>query len=482
MSYGAASDTPYLLLEMCHKRGGPIVNHMSRVKGRANVIVKICFLLILFSPALSFALEDNKVSNGPSLRARVETLKLSELIDSALNKNSELKAMKAELESQKAKVGPAGALQDPMLSVQAMSLPNDSLRLDESDMSGIQVGISQKIPFPGKRSKEQEIVETKADAINKRLRQKELDTVRDVKAVYFGLYLKHQRKIIFDNQRTLLRQLLSSARSQYTVGKVTQASILNLQVEEATLYDEELRLETTIKDLEAELSHLVGHANHLLRARPEKLAPTKLNLAQWTEEEIALEVQANSAEIQAFQSDARAGESQVALAKKGYLPDFEVMANYTFRQPVRGMSATSGKDFVGAGVGISIPLWAGSKQSEQVRGAIAEKTKAEALLENARLMLSHQARALFAELKESRKRIDLFEGGLIQLTKQAVSSGRSAYLTGRLDYASLLESLRKQQNTEYGYQEALAMFEVQLAKLEALLGKKLGDKSHETAK
>jgi hypothetical protein len=59
-----------------------------------------------------------------------------------------------------------------------------------------------------------------------------------------------------------------------------------------------------------------------------------------------------------------------------------------------------------------------------------------------------------------------------------VGAAQSAYLTGKESYASLLEALRKQQDTEYGYQEALVAWQMQIAQLEALMGQSL-DKNNE---
>lgn len=415
-------------------------------------------------------------SFGSDANLGSESASLESLIQMALDHNPEIRSSRADVQSQDAKIGPAGSYEDPMLSVQALNVPVKSLRLDQDEMSGIQVGLTQKIPFPGKRTNEREISELKSSAAKNRLAQKQLDIVRDVKKVYYDLYLKNQHKLILTQQRSFLKQLLAASRNQYALNKISQAVVLNLQVDEASLIDEELKIESDIYDSLAELSHLVGHEKHFFSASLEKHPLTKVNLDLWSEEKIAASVERNSFELMALTSESEAGQMGVSLAKKGYLPDFEISANYIFRKPLEGMptSATGNRDMVGGGIAVSLPLWAGSKQSELIKGASADQAKAQALLDNARLMLTHQARALFSQLKESKKRIELFEGGLLQLTAQAVGSGKSSYLTGRIEHAAFLESLKRQQNTQFSYQEALVKFEIQLASLEALMAKPLG--------
>ncbi len=264
------------------------------------------------------------------------------------------------------------------------------------------------------------------------------------------------------------------------MNQVSQASILNLQVEEAQLVNEQLRLSSEMKDLEAELAHISGHAEHAARMNLAPLRITPLNLQEWNDDRVTQRVVAQNAELQALLTDVKVNEAAIELARKTYLPDFELMASYTKRDKIPGMDiANNGQDLLGARIGISLPLWGASKQSEQIKEAVAGRDRSTHAFDNARLMQIHQARALLAELKESQQRISLFESGLLQLSQQAVAAAQSAYLTGKESYANLLEALKKQQDTEYGYQEALVAWQLQVAKLEALMGQSLGEKLHE---
>src|SRR5690606_30792477 len=93
------------------------------------------------------------LAKAEDLPSGEQGLRVEDLVEQALRNNNELKAMAAEVESEQALVGPAGASDDPMLGVQAMSLPVDSFSRTESEMIEVQVSLSQKIPFPGKRAK-----------------------------------------------------------------------------------------------------------------------------------------------------------------------------------------------------------------------------------------------------------------------------------------------------------------------------------------
>jgi outer membrane protein TolC len=405
---------------------------------------------------------------------------LSSIIQKAIQANPELKALEAELSMNRAQIGPAGSLEDPMLGFEVMNVPPDSFRLNEMEMSGLQISLAQKLPYPGKLGVQREIAALRSQTLEHRIQQMKLNIGWNIKRIYYELFLKSHKKNILENQRAYLRQTLKTSRDRYALNQVSQASILNLQVEEAQLVNEQLRLSSEMKDLEAELAHISGHAEHGPKITLARLTMTPLNLKEWDDDFVTQKVVAQNAELRALQTDVKVGDARLDLAKRSYLPDFELMASYTLRDKVPGMeTANNGQDLVGARIGISLPLWGASKQSEQIKEAMASRDRSTHALDNARLMQIHQARALVAELKESQQRIDLFESGLLQLSQQAVGAAQSAYLTGKESYASLLEALKKQQDTEYGYQEARVAWQLQIARLEALVGQNLGKKDHE---
>jgi outer membrane protein TolC len=405
---------------------------------------------------------------------------LSSIIQKALQANPELKGLEAEWAMSRAQISPAGSLDDPMLGVELMNVPRDSLRLNETEMSGIQISLAQKLPYPGKLGTQKEIAVLRSRTLEYRIQQLKLNIIWNIKRIYYELYLKSRRHAILGTQRAFLRQTLKTSQDRYALNQVSQASILNLQVEEAQLVNEQLRLSSEMRDLEAELAHVSGHAEHAPQITFTPLSKTRWNLKEWNDERIAQKVLAQNSELRALQTDIKVSDATLDLARKSYLPDFELMASYTLRDKIPGMETpNNGQDLLGARIGISLPLWGASKQSEQIKEAMAGRERSTHVLDNARLMQIHQARALLAELRESQQRIELFESGLLQLSQQAVSAAQSAYLTGKESYASLLEALQKQQGTEYGYQEALVAWQLQTAKLEALIGQSLEKQTHE---
>lgn len=402
-----------------------------------------------------------------------QKLKLSELVTEALERNQALKASEQEVTAKEAQVGPQGAYEDPMLSFEAMNYPVDTFSAREFGMTGNQVSLSQKVPFPGKLGKKSDTARSEADAQKEMLRRKRLEIVRDLKRAYDELFVSYKKLDLLNEQKTLYAQLIDVTRSRYSLGKAAQAEVLNLQLEEANVMDQILVQRKQVQAKLGELNHLLGRVDHnaYLYGRPEDLVKTPFDFAKHPEKEIADKVVAAGPMAKEKQAMVAAADSRLSYAKRGYLPDLEFKLGYTFRKPSPG---DRGVDFASAMVGITIPLWAGAKQSEEVRGASAERQRAEAMLSEQRIELAHMVHVLYAEIEESNQRITLYEGGVLPLTRQAAASGRSAYLTGKIDYATLLSLISKRYQMEMAYYEALATYESKLAELEALAGEPLG--------
>ncbi len=403
----------------------------------------------------------------------VETLRLAPLISEALEKNAELKATEQAIVIKDAEIGPSGSYDDPVLGFEMMNYPIDSFANNRFGMTGNQVSMSQKIPFPGKLTKKQNAIRFESEAQKEELRQKRLEITKQVKLIYFELFAVYRKFDTLKEQRALLDQLIVVTRNNYALGKRSQAEVLNFQVESASLLDQELTQEKLIRSKFGEINHLLGRSDHqgYLYGRPESIQKTPIKFSDLLEKKLFEMAFSQGPMAKERLAMLKASEERLAYSNLNYLPDLEFKLGYTFRKPSPG---DPGTDFASAMVGVSIPLWAGSKQTEENRGAAANKVRNEALLQEERNRIAHMIHVLFAELDEANKRVDLFEGGVLPLTRQAVAAGRSAYLTGKLDYATLLSSINKRFQMEVASTEALAIRESKIAEIEAMIGSSLG--------
>ncbi len=424
--------------------------------------------LILLS-ALVFVHPLFAQESGPTL----STVRLNDLIQEALANRPSLKAEEDTVRVREAQIGPQSSLEDPVFGFAAVNYPIDSFRTDQFGMTGNEFSLTQKIPFPGRRSALKTNAKKEFQAAEKEYANSRLELIREVKIAFFKLYLSHEKKRLLSDQLTVVRSILSASRSRYTTGKLPQAELLSAQVEEARLLDDLITADEEINVRIGDLNHAVGRPEHHAIGQPEDFPKANFSSAM-TEESLGTQAVANNPQLASMKSMIEASEAKISYAKRGYYPDFEFRVAYTQRSPSPG---DPGTDFFTGGVGLSLPLWANSKQSEIVAGARAENAKWKALYEEERLHLLHEVHTVFAGLVASQKRLELLEKGLLPLSDQALRSGQSAYLTDKLEYATLLNLLRNRFQTHYSYSEARVDLEIKISELETLLGGTLETKS-----
>jgi outer membrane protein, heavy metal efflux system len=405
-------------------------------------------------------------------------LYLKDAIQKALNNNAELKALKHETLRIEAQAAPQGSYDDPMLSFEASNFPVDTGNAREFGMTGKQISLTQKIPFPGKLSKLNHAALQKYEAGRQLYFEKQLSLIQAVKFTFFDLSLAYKKQTILEDQKKLIHQMIAIARSKFTLGKLTQAELLNFQIEEAGLMEQLLGIKKNIDSKKAELLEWMGAesatGDFSENKMPEEIQKTVINLTQINEKKTSEKMLAKNPKLKAAQFFKEAANTALSSARWNYLPDFELMATYTLRLP---NNSDRGTDFISGKIGITVPIWAITKQSQELKAARQDVLRFEAAEESTRLYLVKAVRSILAAIKEAHEKIRLYEGGLFQMTEQAVQSGKSAYLAGKIEYSTLLNSINTRFKTEYNYYDALVNHEMQIAELEALLAEPLAAQS-----
>ena len=168
---------------------------------------------------------------------------LDSLVTEALRNNPELRAAAKETEAANQRVRPAGALEDPMLEAGLLNAPIQPFSLNREDMTMKMLGLSQKLPFPGKRALREQVAAKDAETVNYGLRETTNRIVREVKLAYFDLALTDETVRLLQNNRLILEQFLRIAEGRYAVGQAVQADVLKAQTQLGRMSEELLRME-----------------------------------------------------------------------------------------------------------------------------------------------------------------------------------------------------------------------------------------------
>ena len=252
------------------------------------------------------------------------------LAEAAAN-NPDILAARNEVEAALQRVAPAGALDDPMLEAGIIDLPTRSLSFSREEMTQKMIGLTQRIPYPGKRALRETIAEREADTRRFAYHEVTNRVSRDVKRAYFDLALTRESARLTQKNKNVLAQFLDTASSRYEVGQATQADVLKAQTQVAKMTDELLKLAREQQNMEAELNRAVGQGDE--KRTPQSELPV-LRAVSISLESLRTQAHSSRPQLLSLQSAITRNDGAVELARKEYFPDFDVKFSYGDRKSV----------------------------------------------------------------------------------------------------------------------------------------------------
>lgn len=391
---------------------------------------------------------------------------LAQLTAEALQNNPEIRAARKEQEAASQRVAPAGALDDPMLEAGVISLPTNSLQFDREDMTMKMIGLSQRLPYPGKRGLRQDIATKDAESAGYGYQETVNRVVRDIKAAYFDLGLSIEMTRLVEKNRLILDQFLRIAEGRYSVGQGTQADVLKAQTQLSKMTDELIKLARERQMTEAELNRMLGRGATVAAPTPEppQLREKTLNLDSLRE--IAL---TQRPQLLALQSMVSRNEKALSLARKEYYPDFDVRLSYGQRDNMP--DGTRRSDLVSLTVAINLPVWRHNKLAPRVTESQAMRDQTLSLYQAQRNEVAAKLRQQAAAAEQNLKSARLYQTAILPQARLAVESALAAYRVNRADFLTLLDSQMTVFSYETSLVAAVASYNKALAEIDLLTGK-----------
>lgn len=393
---------------------------------------------------------------------------LDRIVREALENNEDLKAAKARWQMFERKILPAGSLEDPTVSLGLVNYPVDSFEDDVTPMTGKDIKISQKFPFPGTLSTKSEVADQQARWYKGVYEDSRLKVARNARELYYQLFYLKNAEAVTEKNLNLLDDFIRLTETRYEVGKGLQQDVLKAQVERSRLTDKLFSLQQQKLSARADLNALLARSE----SKPFDL-PGSLELTQVEAEPEELQKlpQEHRPLFRAYSSLIGRYEAQKDLARLDYRPDFTVWAGYRFREN-SPMDPVDGDDFVSAGVTFNLPIYR-KKIDETYAEAESGIAMANRQYGEFRNRLQASIHDGYAKMERSRKQALLYETGIIPQARQAFESTQSAYQVGKVDFLSVVDALMTLYRYEMEYYRALSVHERSVARLEAEIGTSL---------
>ncbi|HEY6043786.1 MAG TPA: TolC family protein [Nitrosospira sp.] len=391
---------------------------------------------------------------------------LASLIAEALENNPEIRAALRERDAASHRIAPAAALDDPVLEAGVINAPVASSTFNREDMTMKMIGLSQRLPFPGKRGLREAVAAKDAEGVGYGYQETVNRVVRDIKIAYLDLGLTLERTRIVEKNKRILEDLLHIAADHYTVGLGSQADALKAQTQISRIVDELLRLARERPVTEAELIRALGRNANVAVPVPE---PPQLKEESLSLESLRATALAQRPQLLALQSIVSRQEKAFDLARKNYYPDFDVRLAYGQRDNM--LDGTRRPDMVTLTVAVNLPVWRENKLEPRVAEALAKRDQAASLYEAQRNEVIASLRQQTAMAEQNLKSARLYQTAILPQARLTVESALAAYRVNRVDFLTLLDSQMTVFNYETSLATAIASYNKALAEIDLLIGK-----------
>lgn len=396
---------------------------------------------------------------------------LPALISSALSNNPELKSSQARWQMFANKAKQASALEDPMLMFKLQNmLAREPLVFDKDPQSAKVIGISQQLPFWGKRALRQEVAQYEGESYRWANEERKLELTRMVKETCYQLWAVDKSAEIIDKNLKIMGDFIAIAESKYSVGQGVQQDLYKAGLEKSKMLDMQITLRQQRRSLEANLNYLLYRpANTPVGA----IADFSLPQLALSAEQLNQAAFDKRPQVKSLFSLANKGQASHRLAQKEFYPDFNLSFEYMFKEAVATeMVSDPGYNMFSIGLTFNLPF-----QQERRRAMLAESTSETNMsveeLNMLRNTISFTISDSLAQLERRRKLVELYREGIIPQAEQSLESAVISYRVNKVDFLTLLDSRLTLFNYERELYESQAEYMMQLARLEAAVGMEL---------
>jgi len=355
---------------------------------------------------------------------------LVRLTAEALAANPALGADRALARAAAARVRPAGALPDPMLSVGVMNLTLPRFAFRESDFTEVDVELSQEFPWPGTLGARSRAARAEARASEAGTAARKRDVIERTAELYYRLRYVVTARSTLERQRKLLTTGVDISTARYATTTAPQSDPLQARVALARLETEEADLAAEEAELRAELTALrnVSGTDSLSiePIRPVDVLAVRTHAAA----SVLSDSLAGHPRVLAKQAAVEAADQNARVEALGARPDFTFMTRYGAR-PL-------GADFFSAFVGVRVPLYAGRKQSRQAEAARADADAARASLAEEQASLAADLRRTFAQVRSGETRLRLLVERVVPAADATTQAALRSYRVGRIEFLTVL--------------------------------------------
>ncbi|MDX1419387.1 MAG: TolC family protein, partial [Rubricoccaceae bacterium] len=264
--------------------------------------------------------------------------------------------------------------------------------------------------------------------------------------------------------RARLDAFAEAAAVRYEVGRGPQAAILRVQLEAGRLDARLSTLDAEGRLARATLARLLDHP--ALPGQPVAAAPAEAPLADSALVARALRLRPETAVLEAA---ARQAAAEEALSEIARYPEVGVHATYFDIADADLPATADGRDAVGLGVTVRVPLDQASRRA-RIEAARLRAAQVETQQEALTTAITTHVEAHLHHAHHERDALLRYRRQLLPQAETTVESTLAAYTTGQADFLALLDAERTRFELRVAEAETEARYLTALARLARALG------------
>ncbi|WP_419172481.1 TolC family protein [Halobacteriovorax sp.] len=346
----------------------------------------------------------------------------NEAVEELKNHNS-LQAMKGSAKSLLEKSQKQASWGDPMFKIAAKNLPVDSLKFDQTPMSGLEFGIGQKIALSNKYGKAGESQSAQAKSINYSAMDLEQALTKNLWANLIEYKRINNELDILKENLSWISKMLKVSKKLYSNGRITQQALLDIQIRKSEVESEISNKNFEIKQNKSQLKYLVGNKalSFNYKSIPWKLLDNNKN-------------ESKDYRLSSLKENLKAKEYSLEQSKLAYIPDITVSVGYT----IRSDEVDNNGDFIGAQITFPIPV---SDDKSGAKGeAVANRYVAFKQLDDYKLKKSRDIEVIKDDISKLNAELSIISKKSVNFAQNSRSITSKSYGLGNSTYVELLQS------------------------------------------
>jgi cobalt-zinc-cadmium efflux system outer membrane protein len=370
-------------------------------------------------------------------------LSLDEAVSIGLGAAPDIAATTAVLEGAKAGQTGAGRLPTPELIAAFDNVPvttDERFSLTRDFMTMQRIGVMQSFPNRHKRELQEERAAREVELAEAQLRERRFATARAIADAWISSAVAEQSFERLQALRPDIEAQAAAANAALASGRGSAADALRTQGLLAGIEDQIMAFNQEAQIRRAELARWIGNDAD----RPLAPIPADRELAHTADAVISAVPE--HAPLAPLVAQVAASQTEVALARAEKRPDWSAEFGYANRGP-------DFSDMISLEFRIGLPLLSARRLDPVIAQQVARARAQESELDAEVRMHTAEVRAMLANYRVGRQRLQLYETDVLPLARDRVRLLVDSYGAGRGDLQSVFQALSDAIDQELTYVE-----------------------------